>query len=210
MIETCKSYITFRNKETIWSQDRNVVRTRLTNCIKLNSMYRETYYGVREQPFLPNQSPFGFSENFVFGKFDTFCDRLSKIIDMFNLIDDYNHLFARRLEGLLLGEALEDAMGTFEEAKKLVFSKKYDYLDHRNPEFNVDYNAFITKTDALKTSIGTVIESNFDSVWETPQCMRFLIRFEKVTFIYFMISNITNLTQYIVLSYEIRSAKKFR
>lgn len=148
-------------------------------------MYRETYYGVREQPFLPNQSPFGFSENFVFGKFDTFCDRLSKIIDMFNLIDDYNHLFARRLEGLLLGEALEDAMAMFEEAKKLVVSKKYDYLDHRNPEFNVDYNAFITKTDALKTSIGTVIESNFDSVWETPQCMRFLIRFEKVTFIYF-------------------------
>lgn len=180
MIETCKSYITFRNKETIWSQDRNVVRTRLNNCIKLNHMYRETYYGVREQPFLPNQSPFGFSENFVFGKFDTFCDRLSKIIAMFNLIDDYNHLFARRLEGLLLGEALEDAMSTFEEAKKLVVSKRYDYLDHRNPEFNVDYNAFIAKTDALKTSIGTVIESNFDSVWETPQCMRFLIRFEKV------------------------------
>lgn len=181
MIETCKSYITFRNKETIWSQDRNVVRTRLTNCIKLNSMYRETYYGVREQPFLPNQSPFGFSENFVFGKFDTFCDRLSKIIDMFNLIDDYNHLFVRRLEGLLLGEALEESMATFEDAKKLVVSKRYDYLDHRNTEFNVDYNAFIAKTDALKTSIGTVIESNFDSVFETPQCMRFLIRFEKVS-----------------------------
>lgn len=101
---------------------------------------------------------------------------------MFNLIDDYNHLFARRLEGLLLGEALEDSMATFEEAKKLVISKRYDYLDHRNPEFNVDYNAFIAKTDALKTSIATVIESNFDSVFETPQCMRFLIRFEKVSF----------------------------
>lgn len=204
MIETCKSYITFRGKETIWSQDRNIVRTRLTNCIKLNHMYRETYYGVREKPFLPNQSGyeilsnnffflfinnnnifaglrFGFSENFVFGKFDTFCDRLTKIIAMFNLIDDYNHLFARRLEGLLLGEALEEAMAVFEDAKKLVVSKKYDYLDHRNPEFNVDYNAFIAKTDALKTSIGTVIESNFDTVWETPQCMRFLIRFEKVS-----------------------------
>lgn len=181
MIETCKSYITFRGKETIWTQDRNIVRTRLTNCIKLNHIYRETYYSVREQPFLPNQAPFGFSENFVFGKFDTFCDRLSKIIAMFNLIDDYNHLFARRLEGLLLGDALEDAMATFEDAKKIIVSKKYDYLDHRNMDFNVDYNAFMAKTDSLKTSIGTVIESNFDSVWETPQCMRFLIRFEKVS-----------------------------
>lgn len=181
MIETCKSYITFRGKETIWTQERNLVRTKLTNCIKLNHIYRETYYSVREQPFLPNQMPFGFSENFVFGKFDTFCDRLSKITLMFNLIDDYNHLFARRLEGLLLGEALEEAIATFEDAKKIIVSKKYDYLDHRNVDFNVDYTAFMAKTDALKASIATMIESNFDSVWETPQCIRFLVRFEKVS-----------------------------
>lgn len=180
MIETCKSYITSRGKETIWTQDRSLVRTRLSNCIKLNHIYRETYYGVREQPFIPNQSPFGFSENFVFGKFDIFCDRLSKIISMFNLIDDYNHLFARRLEGLLLGEALDEAVASFDDAKKVIVSKKYDYLDHRNPDFNEDYDTFLGKTDTLKMSIGTVIESNFDSVWETPQCMRFLIRFEKV------------------------------
>lgn len=181
MIETCKSYITHRGKETIWSQDRNLVRTKLTNCIKLNHVYRETYYNVREQPFLPNQSPFGFSENFVFGKFDTFCERLSKIMLMFNLIDDYNHLFARRLEGLLLGEALEEAIATFQEAEKVIVSKRYDYLDHRNDEFNADYAAFMGKTDALKASIARLIESNFDSVWETPQCIRFLVRFEKVS-----------------------------
>lgn len=180
MIETCKSYITHRGKETIWSQDRSLVSTKLTNCIKLNYIYRETYYSVRGQPFIPNQTPFGFSENFVFGKFDTFCERLSKILSMFNLIDDYNHLFERRLEGLLLGEALEEAMNTFEEAKKIILSKKYDYLDHRNAEFNVDYQMFMAKTDLLKESVGAMIESNFDSVWETPQCIRFLVRFEKV------------------------------
>ncbi|KAI8118220.1 axonemal, Dynein heavy chain 5 [Lucilia cuprina] len=181
MIETCKSYITCRCKETIWSQDRNLVRTKLSNCIKLNHIYHETYYTVREQPFLPNQTPFGFSENFVFGKFDTFCERLSKITSMFNLIDDYNHLFERRLEGLLLGEALEEASNLFEEAKKDILSKKYDYLDHRNADFNDDYDKFITKTDTLKDTIATLIETNFDTVWETPQCIRFLVRFEKVS-----------------------------
>lgn len=181
MIETCKSYITCRCKETIWSQDRDLVRSKLSNCIKLNHIYRETYYLVREQPFLPNQTPFGFSENFVFGKFDTFCDRLSKIISMFNLIDDYNHLFDRRLEGLLLGEALEEASNQFEEAKKDVLSKKYDYLDHRNAEFNNDYERFIVKIDTLKETIANLIETQFDTVWETPQCIRFLIRFEKVS-----------------------------
>lgn len=115
------------------------------------------------------------------GKFDTFCDRLSKIISMFNLIDDYNHLFERRLEGLLLGEALEDASNHFEEAKKEIISKKYDYLDHRNAEFNDDFDRFIHKTDSLKDTIATLIERDFDTVWETPQCIRFLVRFEKVS-----------------------------
>lgn len=181
MIETCKSYITCRGKETIWSQDRTLIRTKLANCLKLNHIYRETYYNVRQQQFLPDQAPFGFSENYVFGKFDTFCDRLSKIIAMFNLIDDYNHLFERRLEGLLLGEALEEAMATFDEAKKEVLSKKYEYLDHRNLEYNVDFQNFMAKTDTLKESIAAMIEFNFDTVWETPQGIRFLIRFEKVS-----------------------------
>lgn len=100
---------------------------------------------------------------------------------MFNLIDDYNHLFERRLEGLLLGEALEDASNHFEEAKKEIISKKYDYLDHRNADFNDDFDRFIHKTDSLKDTIATLIERDFDTVWETPQCIRFLVRFEKVS-----------------------------
>lgn len=181
MIETCKRYITCRGKETIWSQDKANIHRKLTNCIQLNHIYHETYYALKAQPFLPNQTPFAFSENFVFGKFDTFCVRLSKIIEMFNLIDDYNQLFERRLEGLLLGEALEDAIVNFDESKKIIVSKKYDYLDHRNIQFNQDHEQFMTKTNNLKTSIANLIEFNFDSVWETPQCIRFLVRFEKVS-----------------------------
>lgn len=104
MIETCKQYITCRGKETIWSQDRDVVREKMISCIRLNQTYRATYALIKSQPFLPDQQPFGFSENYVFGKFDTFCLRLGKIIAMFDLVDDYNALFKKRMEGLLLGE----------------------------------------------------------------------------------------------------------
>lgn len=181
MIETCKSYITNRGKETIWTQNRDEIRTKLTNCLKLNQVYRETYYIVRSQPFLPDQAPFAFSENFVFGKFDTFCDRLSKVISMFNLVEDYNCLFERRLEGLLLGEALEEAIAVFSDAKKEVLSKKYDYLDHRSMEFNDDFQTFMDKTNELKEHIADTIEKNFDTVWDTVQGIRFLVRFEKVS-----------------------------
>lgn len=104
MIETCKEYINNRGQDTIWSQDRNAVKEKLNHCIMLSKVYRKTYHFVKSQPFLPNEAPFQFSENYVFGKFDAFCGRLCKIISMFDLIDDYNSLFQRRMEGLLLGE----------------------------------------------------------------------------------------------------------
>ncbi|XP_052132221.1 dynein axonemal heavy chain 5, partial [Frankliniella occidentalis] len=181
MIETCKQYVTCRGQESIWSQDRREVRQKLQQCIQLNRTYRKTYQIVKSQPFLPNQTSFNFSENYVFGKFDTFCDRLAKIICMFDLVDDYNSLFERRMEGLLLGEALDDAMKTFNEAKAGVTGKQYDYLDQRNSEFDDDFKHFITKANDLKSNIAAIIEQNFASVWETPQGIRFLVRFEKVS-----------------------------
>lgn len=72
-------------------------------------------------------------------------------------------------------------MQTFEEIKAVVMNKKYDYLDHRNGEFDADFNIFMNKTDVLKGNISTIIEKNFASVWETPQGIRFLTRFEKVS-----------------------------
>lgn len=59
-------------------------------------------------------------------------------------------------------------------------SKSYDYLDPRNIEFDSDYDIFMSKTDILKEKIGGIIEKNYADVWETPQGIRFLTRFEKV------------------------------
>lgn len=104
MIETCKGYITCRGQESIWKQERNLIKEKLTQCLVLNKVYRKTYHVVKNQTILPSTRPFNFSENYIFGKFDAFCRRLSKIISMFDLIDDYTGLFQRRMEGLLLGD----------------------------------------------------------------------------------------------------------
>lgn len=65
--------------------------------------YRETYRLVRCSPAVTEQE-FSFSETHVFGRFDAFCARIRKILTMFDLIQDYQTLFERRMEGLLLGE----------------------------------------------------------------------------------------------------------
>lgn len=61
-------------------------------------------------------------------------------------------------------------------------NKPYDYLDHRNVEYDNDFKTFLANTEQLRQNIAEAIERNFDSVWETPQGIRFLTRFEKVIF----------------------------
>lgn len=109
MIDTCKQYITCRNTQPIWGQDRVQICQKLNDCIRLNSTYHDTYTLIQRQPMPTSSSAdttiavqFKFSENYVFGKFDSFCRRLQKIISLFDLIDDYNGLFERRMEGTRL------------------------------------------------------------------------------------------------------------
>lgn len=80
-------------------------------------------------------------------------------------------------------------MKTFEEAKKIATSKSYDYLDPRNTDFDIDYDDFMAKTNMLKENIGEIIEKNYADVWETPQGIRFLTRFEKVINIFNFLIN---------------------
>ena len=72
-------------------------------------------------------------------------------------------------------------MKTFNEAKAGVTGKQYDYLDQRNSEFDDDFQHFLSRANDLKSNIASIIEQNFASVWETPQGIRFLVRFEKVS-----------------------------
>ncbi|CAB0008024.1 unnamed protein product, partial [Nesidiocoris tenuis] len=163
MIKNCKQYITCHGKETIWSQDRAVTREKLVHCVKLNKAYHDSYIYVKEHNYVPDQPPLQFSENYVFGKFDTFCRRLTKIISMFNLVDDYNSLFECRME------ELEDVIKQFNEIKNGITSKTYDYLDHRNQDFDNDFEQLIANTNMLKERIANTIEENYAGIWETLQ-----------------------------------------
>jgi dynein heavy chain, axonemal len=77
--------------------------------------------------------------------------------------------------------ALDEAIRKFDEAKAGVMNKDYNYLDHRNKEFDEDYDKFSADVEELKNSISDVIEKNYDTVWESPQAIKFLIKFEKVS-----------------------------
>lgn len=76
--------------------------------------------------------------------------------------------------------ALDNAIRTFEEAKLTVMNKSYDYLDQKNKDFDHDYTTFFVMVQTLKDNLAYEIETNFNSVWETGQGIKFLDKFEKV------------------------------
>ncbi len=48
---------------------------------------------------MENEKKFEFSEMYIFGKFDTFSKRLTKIIEMFETFEMYSHLSDSKIEG---------------------------------------------------------------------------------------------------------------
>ena len=68
------------------------------------------------------------SENYIFGKFDTFCRRLEKIADMLNTMEAYSGLSDVHIEGI---DLIAVRYKTIVDGTK---KKNYDILDHRKPE----------------------------------------------------------------------------
>lgn len=66
---------------------------RMESCLKLNEAYQEQYRLVKERlESTPKGKQFDFNERNIFGKFDLFCRRLVKLIDMFQTVQQVQSL----------------------------------------------------------------------------------------------------------------------
>ena len=125
MLTSCKTYI-YQGGMKIWEQDRNVLGGRLQDCLSLNSAYQHAFHEVkRKLQETPNERQFDFSEMYIFGKFDTFCKRLVKVMEMFADIDKFAHLESLQIEGF------EVIIKRFANVVSVIQRKPYDILDQR-------------------------------------------------------------------------------
>ena len=99
---------------------------------------------------------FGFSENYIFGKFDTFCKRLEKIAHMITTMQAYSAIGDVRIEGI---DIIAVRYKTIVES---VRKKQYDILDHRKSDFDVDYAEFLTQFEGLQAQIQSFVDSWFE------------------------------------------------
>ncbi|KAJ8315371.1 LOW QUALITY PROTEIN: hypothetical protein KUTeg_007521 [Tegillarca granosa] len=128
MITTCKSYIK-RDVSKIWELERPVLLQRINECIQLNEEYQKQFQRTKEKlRENPSERQFEFSENYIFGKFDTFCKRLERISDMINTMEMFSGLGDIKIEGI--DSIAVKYRAIVDQTKK----KNYDVLDHRKGE----------------------------------------------------------------------------
>ena len=112
MITACKSYVSEKSTQTVWSQPQVELIKKLKDCIKLNQEYQNSFQKTKEKlAQMPDERPFDFSEMYIFGKFDTFTRRCQKIIDIFDTINIYSKLQESKIEGKFFSKTFAKLVG---------------------------------------------------------------------------------------------------
>ncbi|KAM8735049.1 dynein axonemal heavy chain 5 [Acanthopagrus schlegelii] len=184
MITACKAYITNNGSNSIWDQPQQVVADKIKAAIHLNQEYQQYFHKTKEKlEQTPSERQFDFSEMYIFGKFDTFQRRLSKILEMFSTISTYSALQDSKIEGL---ETMATRFQTTEmqgkwEAIVLNMKKKhYSFLDQRRTDFDLDYEEFCKSTAELHNQLKSFMDSTFEKIQNTERALNVLKKFERL------------------------------
>uniref|UniRef100_A0A4W5NZY5 Dynein, axonemal, heavy chain 5 n=1 Tax=Hucho hucho TaxID=62062 RepID=A0A4W5NZY5_9TELE len=172
MITTCKAYLC-QDVAKVWDHDRNEMLRRIRECTQLNQEYQLCFQRVREKlRDNPNDKQFEFSENYIFGKFDTFCKRLEKIADMASILEDLASLQHMKVEGI------EKIFVRYQTIVTTTKSKTYNVLDHRKLEFDSDYTEFKFQIQGLFQSLQSLLVTWFEQSLTTERMLDLLSKFE--------------------------------
>ncbi|GBG33121.1 Dynein heavy chain 5, axonemal [Hondaea fermentalgiana] len=174
MISCCKKCILVENPD-LWSQDPEALVQRLEACLKLNDSYQENYRLTKDKLLtMPKGKQFDFSEQQIFGKFDLFCRRVIKLIDMFSTIHQFRALANHKLEGM---EALTDQFQTIiSEFRR----KNHDLLDYHNNKFDRDYVEFNVAISDLESSLQQFINDSFERITSIENSLNLLKKFQAI------------------------------
>ena len=101
MIVNCKQSITEgEGFDTLWEKKPQELVRQLESCLKLSEAYQEQYRLTKKKlQQMPKGKQFDFNEMQIFGKFDLFCRRIIKLIDMFSTIDQFTSLSRAQARG---------------------------------------------------------------------------------------------------------------
>ncbi|CCI47848.1 unnamed protein product [Albugo candida] len=177
MICNCKNYVTGgESYEILWEKDPEELVRQLSACLKLNEAYQNQYRVTKEKLFnsIKGGKQFEFNEMRIFGKFDLFCRRVVKLIDMFTTIHQFSGLGSHKLEGM------EDLIAKFNAIIREFRYRNHDLLDYKNNRFDRDYVEFNVRISDLESHLQKFIHDSFENITSIEHSLRILRKFQAI------------------------------
>jgi dynein heavy chain, axonemal len=159
--------------DEIWGRDPEELIEVLGSCIKLNKDYKDCYNETKDKiADMPKGKTFDFSPTQIFGKFDLFCRRVLKLIDIFNTIQQFNALAKHNLEGM------EKLTQKFKEIIDEFKKKGFDLLDYQTGSFDRYYVQFTVEISHLDVELQNFIDNNFNRFKNIEYSLKLLQKFK--------------------------------
>ncbi|KAI8438606.1 hypothetical protein MSG28_011048 [Choristoneura fumiferana] len=175
ILNMCMDYLTNNGRKTIWNQDKLFFIKKSRLCLGLYGFYRECYAETqKEMQEAADERPFGCSEMYIFGKFETFRKRVLKIIDLFQTYITYYVLNKTTLEGI------EEYAANFNKLFKAISTKTYDAMDHRRPDFDRDFKTYKDSVANQELLLENFMINSVNKCPTTEIALHLLHRFEKL------------------------------
>ncbi|KAJ1446978.1 dynein heavy chain and region D6 of dynein motor-domain-containing protein [Pelagophyceae sp. CCMP2097] len=176
MIKSCKlAVLGSDDAHLLWDADVDALLATLESCLRLNEFYQEQYRVTKDKLLtMPKGKQFDFAEAQIFGKFDLFCRRVIKLIDMFSTMQQFHALVDHKLEGM------EPLLVVFDQIITQFRAKKHDLLDYHNNKFDRDYVEFNVRIGELETSLQHFINRSFESISSIEQSLALLKKYQAI------------------------------
>ena len=177
MIKTCKRNVEYPDLEgpkvKLWDQNPEDLLARLEMSLRLNDAYQELYRITKEKlQAQPKVKQFDFNESRIFGKFDLYCKRVQKLMDMFTTIAQFTALENNKVEGM------ESLMTQFFALVDDFKKKPYDLLDYTKNAFDRDFLEYNVNIAELETMLQGFINASFENISSTEHALALLKQFE--------------------------------
>lgn len=175
MIIRCTENISGGKGCDLWQEDPKLFIKKLDAGIKLNESYQEQFRLMkRKLENALNGKQYDFNDMQIFGKFDLFCRRLIKLIDMFSTIDQFTMLAENKLEGM------EPLVEVFLQIKQEFRTKNHELLDYHNNKYDRDYVEFNVRISELETSMQEFIDHSFENISSITHSLDLLHKFQNI------------------------------
>lgn len=175
MVTNCKAHIKAPAAK-LWDQDLETVIANLNLALRLNEAYQEQYKLTRDRLMSqPKGKQFDFAEARIFSRFDLFCKRVSKLVDMFTTVMQFSSLAQHtHIDGLA------DMIASFHSIVEDMKKKPYDLLDFSKNQFDRDCYEFNVEVHSLEEKLQVFINASFENISSTEHALNLLRQFQSI------------------------------